>query len=202
MGATISLKATPIVLRKSGVLVVTKVLMPYCCINAMYKPPFILGNLDSDLRKFFGQAVAVMVPFFAFALGNNLDFRVILDTGLLGVLIGICVILVTGTTLVLADIFLARGNGTAGIGAASTAGAAVAVPTIIAGIEPRYAAIEPAATALVATSVVVTSLLTPILTAIWARRWRRTLGKLPAQASGLRRAAIREPRKSPQSRWS
>jgi 2-keto-3-deoxygluconate permease len=132
---------------------------------------FILGNLDSDLRQFFGQAVAVMVPFFAFALGNNLDFRVILDTGLLGVLIGICVILVTGTTLVLADIFLARGNGTAGIGAASTAGAAVAVPQIIAGIEPRYAAVAPAATALVATSVVVTSLLTPILTAIWARRW-------------------------------
>jgi hypothetical protein len=30
----------------------------------------------------------------------------------------------------------------------------------------------------------------------------RTLGKLPAQAPGLRRPAIREPRKSPQSRWS
>jgi len=256
MGASISLKATPVVLRKSGVLVVTKVLtaaiagviashflppggitsgfltglsvltvicvmnesngglymalmqqygipeeagafclmslesgpfmtmvtlgiaglasFPYATLLGALLPfliGFALGNLDSDLRQFFGQAVAVMVPFFAFALGDNLDFRVILDTGLLGVLIGLCVIVVTGTTLVLSDIFLARGNGTAGIGAASTAGAAVAVPQIIAGIEPRYAAIAPAATALVATSVVVTSLLTPILTAIWARRW-------------------------------
>jgi 2-keto-3-deoxygluconate permease len=99
------------------------------------------------------------------------------------------VIFVTGTTLVLADLFLARGNGTAGIGAASTAGAAVAVPQIIAGIEPRYAAVAPAATALVATSVVVTSLLTPILTAIWARRWgvlsAGYLSKHPASAEPL-----------------
>ena len=45
------------------------------------------------------------------------------------------------------------------------------MPQIIAGIEPRYAAVAPAATALVATSVVVTALLTPIVTSLWARRW-------------------------------
>ena len=256
MGASISLKATPVVLRKSGVLVLTKVataalggviashflppggitsgfltglsaLTVICvmnetngglymalmqqygtkeeagafCLMSLESGPFMtmvtlgiaglasfpyatlfgallpfligfaLGNLDRELRQFFSQAVPVMVPFFAFALGNNLDFAVILNTGLLGVLIGVCVILVTGTTLVLADIFLAKGNGTAGIGASSTAGAAVAVPQIIAGIEPRYAAVAPAATALVATSVVITALLTPILTSLWSRRW-------------------------------
>jgi 2-keto-3-deoxygluconate permease len=256
MGASISLKATPVVLRKSGVLVVTKVataalagviashflppggitsgfltglsaLTVICvmnetngglymalmqqygtkeeagafCLMSLESGPFMtmvtlgiaglasfpyatlfgallpfligfaLGNLDPELRRFFGSAVPVMVPFFAFALGNNLDFAVIANTGLLGILIGVCVMLVTGTTLVLADIFLAKGNGTAGVGACSTAGAAVAVPQIIAGIEPRYAAVAPAATALVATSVVVTALLTPIVTSLWARRW-------------------------------
>ena len=132
---------------------------------------FILGNLDQDFRKFFGQAVPVMVPFFAFALGNNLNFATILNTGLLGIALGLAVIAVTGTTLVLADIFLAKGNGTAGIGAASTAGAAVTVPPIIASIEPTFAPVAPAATALVATCVVVTSLLTPVLTAWWSRRF-------------------------------
>ncbi|MBP2312764.1 2-keto-3-deoxygluconate transporter [Azospirillum soli] len=132
---------------------------------------FALGNLDKDLRQFFRQAVPVMVPFFAFALGNNLNFGVILNTGLLGIVLGLAVIAITGFTLVIADIFLAKGNGTAGIGAASTAGAAVTVPPIIASIEPSFAPSAPAATALVATCVVVTSLLTPILTAWWARRF-------------------------------
>ncbi|ALJ39043.1 2-keto-3-deoxygluconate transporter [Azospirillum brasilense] len=132
---------------------------------------FALGNLDQEFRKFFGQAVPVMVPFFAFALGNNLNFAVILNTGLLGIVLGLSVIAITGFTLVVADVLLAKGNGTAGIGAASTAGAAVTVPPIIASIEPSFAPSAPAATALVATSVVVTSLLTPILTAWWARRF-------------------------------
>jgi 2-keto-3-deoxygluconate permease len=132
---------------------------------------FALGNLDKDMRQFFTQGVTVMVPFFAFALGNNLNFAVILNTGLLGIALGLSVILVTGTTLVIADIFLAKGNGTAGIGAASTAGAAVTVPSILASIDPSFASVAPSATALVATSVVVTSLLTPVLTAWWARRF-------------------------------
>src|SRR5262249_47351817 len=96
---------------------------------------------------------------------------VIASTGLLGILVGICVMFVTGTTLVLADIFLAKGNGTAGVGACSTAGAPVAGPQIIAGIQPRYAGVAPAPTALGATSGGATALLTPIVTSLWARRW-------------------------------
>jgi 2-keto-3-deoxygluconate permease len=132
---------------------------------------FLLGNLDREFRAFFTQGVAVMVPFFAFALGNGIDFQVILNTGLLGILMGLAVIVITGTTLVLADILLAKGNGTAGIAAASTAGAAVTVPAVIASISPQFVAVAPSATALVATSVVVTALLTPLLTAWWARRF-------------------------------
>jgi 2-keto-3-deoxygluconate permease len=132
---------------------------------------FVLGNLDHELRAFFSQATTVMVPFFAFALGNGLDFHIIFATGLLGILLGLSVMVITGITLVLADIFLAKGNGTAGVAACSTAGAAVAVPAIIANISPKFAPIVPSATALIATSVVVTALLTPFVTAWWARRF-------------------------------
>jgi 2-keto-3-deoxygluconate permease len=132
---------------------------------------FLLGNLDRELRAFLTQGVAVMVPFFAFALGNGIDFHIILQTGLLGILLGLSVIVITGTTLVLADILLAKGNGTAGIAAASTAGAAVTVPAVIASLSPQFAPVAPSATALVATAVVVTALLTPLLTAWWAKRF-------------------------------
>lgn len=44
---------------------------------------FVLGNLDEELREYFGKASNIMIPFFAFALGNTIDLNVILKTGLL-----------------------------------------------------------------------------------------------------------------------
>jgi 2-keto-3-deoxygluconate permease len=256
MGASISLKATPVVLRKSGVLVVVKVATAALvgmlaarfippegitsgflsglsvlailaamndtngglymalmnqygtkeeasafCLMSLESGPFMtmvtlgvtglasfpwqtlvgallpfligfaLGNLDKDLRAFFTQGTQVMVPFFAFALGNGLNFSIILNTGLLGVLLALAVIGITGSVLIVADILLAKGNGTAGIAAGSTAGAAVTVPAVIGQLAPQFAPVAPAATALVATSVVITAFLTPILTYWWAKRF-------------------------------
>jgi 2-keto-3-deoxygluconate permease len=137
--------------------------------------PFLIGftpgDLDKNLRAFFSQGVNVMVPFFAFALGNGLNFTVIAHTGLLGILLGLTVMAVTGSMLTLADILLAKGNGTAGVAAGSTAGAAVTVPAVIASLAPQYVPVAPSATALIATSVVVTALLTPFVTAWWATRF-------------------------------
>lgn len=93
---------------------------------------FALGNLDPDLKEFFSKATGTLIPFFGFALGNTINFSVIIDTGLLGILLGLAVIIITGIPLILADKWLAGGNGTAGVAASSTAGAAVANPMIIA----------------------------------------------------------------------
>lgn len=128
---------------------------------------FILGNLDHDCRAFFSKATQTMIPFFGFALGNSIDLSVIAKTGLFGILLGLSVIVVTGIPLMLADKFIGGGNGTAGLAASSTAGAAVANPLIIAKLKPEFLPIAEQATALVATSVVVTSVLVPILTAYW-----------------------------------
>lgn len=130
---------------------------------------FLLGNLDSDVRDFFSRASHVMIPFFGFALGNAIDLKVILQTGLGGVILGVLVIIVTGIPLMLADKFIGGGNGTAGLAASSTAGAAVANPMIIATMKPEFLPIAQSATALVAASVIVTSILVPILTAYWAK---------------------------------
>ena len=118
---------------------------------------FVLGNLDRNLREFFGKGVQVMIPFFAFALGNSLDLGVIGRTGLGGILLGVIVIIVTGIPLILADKLIGGGNGTAGIAASSTAGAAVANPVIIAELIPEFRAAAPAATSLVAASCLTTA---------------------------------------------
>lgn len=130
---------------------------------------FVLGNLDHELREFFSKATTTMIPFFAFALGNTIDLSVIGKTGLPGILLGISVIVITGIPLMLADKYIGGGNGTAGLAASSTAGAAVSNPLIIAEMKPEFASVAPAATALVATSVIVTSILVPMLTAWWSK---------------------------------
>jgi 2-keto-3-deoxygluconate permease len=129
---------------------------------------FALGNLDSELREYFGKASNVMIPFFAFALGNTIDLNVITKTGLLGVLLGISVIIITGIPLMLTDKYIGGGNGTAGLAASSTAGAAVTNPLIIGEMLPEFKPAAQAATTLVATSVIVTSILVPMLTAWWS----------------------------------
>ncbi|WP_040205991.1 2-keto-3-deoxygluconate transporter [Neobacillus jeddahensis] len=134
---------------------------------------FILGNLDQDLREFFSKATHTMIPFFGFALGNSIDLTVIAKTGLAGIVLGILVIIVTGIPLILADKFIGGGNGTAGLAASSTAGAAVANPMIIANMKPEFMPVAQSATALVAASVIVTSILVPIITAYWSQYMKK-----------------------------
>jgi 2-keto-3-deoxygluconate permease len=89
---------------------------------------FTLGNLDSELRELFGRCVHPLIPFFGFALGNGIDLNVIAKSGFPGLLLGLTVIVITGVPLILADKFIAGGNGAAGLAASSTAGAAIATP--------------------------------------------------------------------------
>ena len=95
----------------------------------------LLGNLDREMREFLSRAIPVIIPFFAFALGANLDLAKVWQAGLLGVGLGLAVVVVTGIPLFFAD-RLTGGNGVAGVAAASTAGNAVAVPAIIASANP------------------------------------------------------------------
>lgn len=116
----------------------------------------------------------MLIPFFGFALGNTINLSVIVDTGLLGILLGVAVIVITGIPLIIADRVIGGGNGTAGVAASSAAGAAVANPVIIAQINPAFEPVAASATALVAASVIVTAILVPIITALYAKRFNKT----------------------------
>jgi 2-keto-3-deoxygluconate permease len=141
----------------------------------------LLGNLDREMRAFLAPAVPVMIPFFAFALGAGINLGTVVRAGLLGLLLGVFVVIVTGIALFLAD-KATGGTGVAGLSAASTAGNAAAVPAIVAAANPAYAPAAKTATVLVATSVVVTAILVPLVTAWWARRVGRRAPVPPAGA--------------------
>ena len=89
----------------------------------------------------------------------------------LGVALALAVVVLTGIPLILADKYIGGGNGTAGLAASSTAGAAAANPIAIAAVAPQFAPAAPSATALVAICIIVTSIVVPIITGFWFKKF-------------------------------
>ena len=148
----------------------------------------ILGNLDEDLKTFFGSHEPIIVPFMAFTLGQTINLRSVVTAGLPGIVLGLTVVSVTGLVCIVADRLLG-GTGVAGAAASSTAGNSAAVPQAVALADPSYAAVAPAATVQVAASVIVTAVLTPFLTSWWFKRVNRRRAAQAGQDFGLKPAA-------------
>jgi 2-keto-3-deoxygluconate permease len=129
----------------------------------------ILGNLDNTMKKFLMSGAPVLIPFFAFALGTGIDFKVLIVAGFSGVILGLLTTFVGGFFNILAD-KLTGGNGVAGAAASSTAGNAVATPAAVALADPGMASISLIAAPQVAASTITTAILTPLLTAFIAKR--------------------------------
>jgi 2-keto-3-deoxygluconate permease len=132
----------------------------------------ILGNLDDELKEFFGSHEPIIIQFMAFTLGQTINLKSVVTAGLPGVALGLTVVVVTGAVCIVADRLLG-GSGVAGAAASSTAGNSAAVPQAVALADQSFAPVAAAATVQVTASVIVTALLTPLLTAWWYRRLAR-----------------------------
>jgi len=148
----------------------------------------LIGNLDHEMRTFLKPAVPIMIPFFAFGLGNTLDLHHVVEAGLMGIVLGVLVLVITGPVLILMD-RLTGGDGVAGIAAASSAGNSAAVPALVAAANPAYAAAAKPATVLVVASIIVTGMLVPLVTAWWARRVGADIPAGPAAEEVVQAAA-------------
>jgi len=147
----------------------------------------VLGNLDDDLKTFFGSHEPIIIPFMAFTLGQTINLRSVVTAGVPGIVLGLTVVAVTGVVCIAADRVLG-GTGIAGAAASSTAGNSAAVPQAVALADPSYAAVAPAATVQVAASVIVTAVLTPFLTSWWFKRVARQRG-IAVEPRGQEQAA-------------
>src|SRR5215831_16862203 len=141
----------------------------------------ILGNLDEDLKNFFGTHEPIIVPFMAFTLGQTINLKSVATAGIPGIVLGLTVVTVTGFVCIVADRLLG-GTGIAGAAASSTAGNSAAVPQAVALADPSYAPVAAAATVQVAASVIVTAILTPLLTSWWFRKASRVDNRAESMA--------------------
>ncbi len=144
----------------------------------------ILGNLDGEMRKFLVSGGPLLIPFFAFALGVGIDFKILIMAGLSGVLLGLMTTFIGGFFNIFAD-RMTGGSGIAGAAASSTAGNAVATPAAVALADPGFAALSAIATPQIAASTITTALLTPVLTAFIAKRKKPERGILKKPGAGI-----------------
>jgi 2-keto-3-deoxygluconate permease len=159
--------------------------IPWLVMVSVIAPIFagaVLGNLDDDIKEFFGSHEPIIIPFMAFTLGQTINLRSVLTAGAPGVVLGITVVIVTGFVCILADKLLG-GSGIAGAAASSTAGNSAAVPKAVAMADTTYAPVAEAATVQVAASVIVTAILTPLLTTWQYRRVLREEARKAASAA-------------------
>lgn len=94
----------------------------------------LLGNLDPKMREFLAPAENIIIPFFAFALGANMNLKNFFNSEvvLAGIVLALMTVLISGGFMVLAFKIFRQKSFIAPWAEASTAGNAVATPAAIA----------------------------------------------------------------------
>ena len=153
---------------------------------------FVLGNTSTIARTFLAPGEKLIIPFAAFALGAGIDFTVLATSGLVGVLLGLATVVLSGGAAVLALYVWhvvrrhprPTRNLVAGVSEASTAGNAIATPVAVASIDPSLLGVQATATAQVAAAVVTTAFTAPFLVA-YVAAWQRRRGVTPENEEAL-----------------
>ncbi|XCP84653.1 2-keto-3-deoxygluconate permease [Roseburia hominis] len=131
----------------------------------------ILGNLDKGIRELFAPMGTAIIPLIGFALGTGINLSNVVKGGFPGILLGLITVFVGGGFILLCDRFITRRPGYAAWAVATTAGNAVAVPAAIALVDTAWEPYVATATVQVAASVVVSCILAPFLTSLWAKKF-------------------------------
>ncbi|QAT39224.1 2-keto-3-deoxygluconate permease [Clostridium sp. JN-9] len=121
----------------------------------------ILGNIDTDMRKFLGSSKLLLIPFFSFPLGAGMNLTTIVKAGGPGILLGIIAAFTGIGAYVLLKLF--KEEPIIGLATGSTAGNAVATPVAVAAADPTLAAVATIATAQVAAACVVSAIVCPFI---------------------------------------
>src|SRR5690606_16677636 len=127
----------------------------------------VVGNLDARWTEIMRPVPNIVIPFFAFALGTGINLGNVVTGGLSGIIVGAIGVIITGTLSYFGYRWILRRGKQSGIGiaAATTAGNAIATPAIIAQADPAFLPYMEVATAQVASAVLVSAVLAPLLAA-------------------------------------
>jgi len=125
----------------------------------------IVGNMDAKWTEVMRPIPNMVIPFFAFTLGTGINLGTVVTGGPSGIIVGLITTFFTGALAYLGYRFLLRRGKESGIGIASatTAGNAIATPAIVGVTDPSFTPFVEVATAQVASAVLVSAVLAPMI---------------------------------------
>jgi 2-keto-3-deoxygluconate permease len=161
--------------------------------------PFLLGmlvgNLNPHWREVLRPTPAIVIPFFALALGTGINLNNIVTGGLSGLVVGLIVAPITGFFTYLGYRYLLRRGHRSGIGfaAGTTAGNAIATPAVIGMADPSFQPYVETATAQVAAAVLVTAVIAPLLASFVLKKQGGLLTEEEIERLDAMELGIKEP---------
>lgn len=132
----------------------------------------VLGNLFPFVRKLLTPGANPAIALVGFQLGCSMSLANFVAGGLSGILLGLVTLFVVGGATCAFERLLG-GRGRAAIACSTVAGTAMTTPAALVEVAPQYAAIAPVAYAQIATAVIVTAVLAPIMTGWFNDRFCR-----------------------------
>lgn len=127
----------------------------------------IIGNLDEKWTNLMKPTGAIVIPFFAFALGTGINLKAIVTGGISGIVLGAICSVLTGFLTYLGYKWILHRGKSSGIGfaAGTTAGNAIITPKIVGQADASMLPYVQTATAQVAAAVLISAVLAPLLAA-------------------------------------
>ena len=123
----------------------------------------VLGNLFPFIKNLLVPGTNPAIAVIGFQLGASMSLSSFVTGGISGILLGLVTLFVVGP-ITFAFERLCGGNGKAAVACSTIAGTAMTTPVALAEVAPRYAELAPAAYAQIATAVIITAIMAPILT--------------------------------------
>ena len=123
----------------------------------------ILGNLDSDFKKLYAPATAILLPFMGICFGSSINIMVALKSGVSGIVLTALFYLVCLFPLLILDRKVGKRPGYAAIAMSSVAGLSISVPSLAAEMSKVYLPFMDVAMSQIALASIITSLITPMI---------------------------------------
>lgn len=123
----------------------------------------IIGNMDKNSAKLFAPAVAPMIPFMGWIFGASVNIFDAFRSALTGSILVIVFYAALIPFMFMTEKYVLKDDGLATFAVSSVAGMSVSVPAVLLATNPEVTEFVGSATAQIAFTVVITSIITPYL---------------------------------------
>lgn len=136
--------------------------------------PLILGiliaNFDKDFASIFKGSTTMLTPFMGWSFGTGINLIESFKSGLQGLVLVVIFYVIIALPIFLFEVKVLKSNGVSALGMSSMAGLTVSVPLILSQNSDYLASIAGTAASQIALGVVVTSVITPMLVKMLAKK--------------------------------